>query len=66
MNGEGPLNRNAYLRRVWQYLVALAVFGLADGLLSQVNTSWALVLQGLAIVLMLAALAGLVWAARRK
>ncbi len=66
MNGEGPINLGPYLRRVWQYLIAIAVLGLADGLLSQVNASWALVLQGVAIVLMLGALAGLVWAARRK
>lgn len=66
MNGEGPINLGPYLRRVWQYLIAIAVFALADGVLSQVNTSWALVLQGVAIVLMLAALGGLIWAARRK
>lgn len=66
MNGEGPIHLGPYLRRVWQYLIAIAVFALADGVLSQVNTSWALVLQGVAIVLMLAALGGLIWSARRK
>lgn len=66
MNGEGPIPMGPYLRRVWQYLIAIAVLALADGVLSQINTSWALVLQGVAIVLMLATLGGLIWAARRK
>lgn len=66
MSGDGPASLGPYLRRVWRYLIAIAVFALADGVLSQVNTAWALVLQGVAIVLMLAALGGLIWAARRK
>jgi hypothetical protein len=66
MDPDGAGSFQAYLRRIWVYLVAIAVFAIADGVLSTMSSTVALVLQGVAIVFMLASLGGLILAARRK
>lgn len=66
MNRSGPESLESYLRRVWRYLAAIAVFAILDGIMSAQQAGWALWAQALSIVLMLAALLGLILAARRK